>query len=201
MPRGHRKNGQPTTAKRNVEARRKQGLAVEMRLKGCSLRVIAEKLGYADPTGALKAVEAGMKTLCPPENAEALRQREVVKCDVIEREAWCQWKRSTKDGVKCTTKESAVDPTGGKEASEAMADAVELERSTTVEGQSGNPALLDKVIKAMERRAKLLGLDAPVKHDVKQHGALDVFDPAALQRIREAIEPETNATEPPRTPD
>ena len=200
MAKGNRKNGQPKTSRRNVEARRKQGLAVELRLKGWSLNQIARKVGYASASGVIKAVEAGMKTLCPPEKAEALREREVVKCDVIEREAWRQWKKSTEDGVKCTTKESAVDPTGSKEASAAMVDAVEIERSTTVEGQSGNPALLDKVLKAMERRAKLLGLDSPVKHDVK-HGALDVFDPAALQRIREAINPETNATELPHTSD
>jgi hypothetical protein len=102
-----------------------------------------------------------MIALCPPEKVEELRQREVVKCEVIEREAWEQWRRSTENAVCVTT-------TTGIDGDDDEAESEPAKKVVKEEGQSGNPALLDKVLKAMERRAKLLGLDQPQLIDVTQ---------------------------------
>lgn len=60
----------------------RQRQAVQMRLAGASYRAIAQALGYADPSGALRAVRSGMKDL-RQESAEDLRDVQLARLDSL----------------------------------------------------------------------------------------------------------------------
>ncbi len=142
-----------------LKAREREELAVKLRLEGWTLGAIAEKIGYKASECARVAILRAMAKMPPIEDLVALRQHELDKLDEIEREAWEQWYRSTQDAESRTEAETK----DGTFVTERK------------EGQSGNPALLDKIIKASERRAKLLGLDAPEKLAVSGNLDIDVF--------------------------
>lgn len=80
------------------------------------------------------------------ENIDLYITKELSKLDKIEAELWDAWERSKKRIV------SKIRQTGLK-----------TERSETF---AGNPRYLDLVLSVQQRRAKLLGLDAPVKVDL-----------------------------------
>lgn len=80
------------------------------------------------------------------ENIDLYITKELSKLDKIEAELWDAWERSKKRIV------SKIRQSGlKKERSEAFA---------------GNPRYLELVLSVQQRRAKLLGLDAPVKVDM-----------------------------------
>lgn len=80
------------------------------------------------------------------ENIDLYITKELSKLDKIEAELWDAWERSKKRIV------SKIRQSGlNKERSETFA---------------GNPRYLDLVLSVQQRRAKLLGLDAPVKVDM-----------------------------------
>jgi len=110
---------EPKTSERRLAAAEKQVNALELRKAGAGYRQIADKLGYAGPSGAYSAVEAALaKTLQEP--ADALRKLELERLDTL----WL-----------------ALYPVM----------------------HSGDQGAIAHGIKIMERRAKLLGLDAPTK--------------------------------------
>ena len=78
---------------------------------------------------------------------------ELSRIDVLERVAWEAWERSQEPKEVTLTKQ--ID--GGDTRKEA---------SIRREGQSGNPAFLERVGWCIDRRCKLLGLDAPIKADI-----------------------------------
>lgn len=80
------------------------------------------------------------------ENIDLYITKELSKLDKIEAELWDAWERSKKRIV------SKIRQSGLKK-----------ERS---ENFAGNPRYLDLVLSVQQRRAKLLGLDAPVKVDM-----------------------------------
>lgn len=80
------------------------------------------------------------------ENIDLYITKELSKLDKIEAELWDAWERSKKRIV------SKIRQSGLKN-----------ERSETF---AGNPRYLDLVLSVQQRRAKLLGLDAPVKVDM-----------------------------------
>ena len=80
------------------------------------------------------------------ENIDLYITKELSKLDKIEAELWDAWERSKKRIV------SKIRQSGLKK-----------ERS---ENFAGNPRYLDLVLSVQQRRAKLLGLDAPVKVDL-----------------------------------
>lgn len=83
-------------------------------------------------------------------NFDEAKAIELAKIDAVELEYWTAWKRSTEDKEITYSERSEK---GSKEG----------ERR---EGQSGNPAFLDGILKCIERRCKLLGLDAPEKKEI-----------------------------------
>jgi len=89
------------------------------------------------------------KTAC--EGIEAHKARELARLAEAERNAWHQFQRSQRDRVrrvKETT--SGVDGTNTK-------------KSTMREEQCGDPRYLDIVLRCIEKRCKILGVDAPTK--------------------------------------
>jgi hypothetical protein len=80
------------------------------------------------------------------ENIDLYITKELSKLDKIETELWDAWERSKKRIV-----------------SKIRQSGLKTERSETF---AGNPRYLDLVLFVQQRRAKLLGLDAPVKVDL-----------------------------------
>lgn len=81
------------------------------------------------------------------ENIDLYITKEISKLDKIEAELWDAWERSKKRIV-----------------SKIRQSGLKTERSETF---AGNPRYLDLVLSVQQRRAKLLGLDAPVKVDMQ----------------------------------
>lgn len=80
------------------------------------------------------------------ENIDLYITKELSKLDKIEAELWGAWERSKKRIV-----------------SKIRQSGLKTERSETF---AGNPRYLDLVLSVQQRRAKLLGLDAPVRVDL-----------------------------------
>lgn len=93
--------------------------AVELRKAGASFQQIADQLGYAEPSGAHKAVTRALKAMLR-EPTEELRALELERLDKM---LFGIWRKAI----------------------------------------AGGTWEIDRVLKIMERRATLLGLDAPKK--------------------------------------
>lgn len=106
---------------RELNAIEKQLSALEMRKAGLTYQRIANNLGYANPTGARKAVVAAMKKILR-EPADEVRELELARLDDMINSIW---------------------------------------------HLRHKPEYMDRILKIMERRSKLLGIDAPIKQDVK----------------------------------
>jgi hypothetical protein len=83
-----RKGPRSKTAPRSVAARVKEGQAVQLRMAGANLAEIAAAVGYADPSGADRALQRGMARLGQPEEAAKLRQLELARLDRMQRSIW-----------------------------------------------------------------------------------------------------------------
>lgn len=78
-------------------------------------------------------------------------RRELAKLDAIEQEAWRGWERSVK-----------ID-TEHQERTREAASGTYKERKTIVKPSAGDPRYLDVVHKCVDRRCRILGVDAPVQ--------------------------------------
>jgi hypothetical protein len=65
-----------------LEAVEKEAEALRLRIAGLTMAQIAERLGYADPSGALKAVKAGIRRACLLP-AEELRSVQVARYEKL----------------------------------------------------------------------------------------------------------------------
>ena len=173
------KRRMPATHPRLIRARQREKRAIELREQGWSFQAIAAEVGYSDRCGAWEAVTRAMARLVPQEKADAIRNRQVAIVKQVQQEALEQWWRSVEDAKKTVVNIDSVPGENGAKEKKSV--------TQTTEGQTGNPALLDKIIKASERLAKFLGLDAPQKLElggetsVRVIGlkAADVFQAAA----------------------
>ena len=90
---------------------------------------------------------------------DAAKAAELAKIDRLEREYWHAWKRSCEDA------ETATEKFTGNEKSPSR-----IEKSKRVEGQAGDPRFLTGIQWCIERRCKILGIDAPSALDVTSGG-------------------------------
>ena len=95
-------------------------------------------------------------------NLDEHKRQELARVDTLEREYWSAWERSQDEKVKTRT-ERYFGKDGGK-------------ASVEKDSGLGNPAYLAGVMSCIDRRCKLLGLDAPTKAEVsgKDGGAIEV---------------------------
>lgn len=118
-----------------------------------------------------------------------LKARELAKLDELERESWRAWERSTQERKKTRTGRKV---TGGLQAvadqrtagpsKQAQADTVDVWR----EEQQGDPRFLTTVMDCIDRRCKLLGLDAPQKHEwqnIVERIPWEALSPAQMRRL------------------
>ncbi len=135
----------------------------DMYLEGRLQVDIAQELGLSTPTISrdIAALQAEWLSSALYDFNEA-KAREIAKIDRLEREYWIAWERSCEDAETETSKSAVV---GDKKRAEA---------TKTTKGQAGDPRFLSGVQWCIERRCKLLGIDAPLK------GILGNFDMTAL---------------------
>jgi len=139
----------------------------ELYLEGKLQADIAEAVGISQSTVSndLKAIQQEWLESSLIDFNEA-KARELAKIDRLEWEYWTAWARSCEDAETTTKKAVQV---GDKERKEA---------TQTAKGQAGDPRFLQGVQWCIERRCKLLGIDAPQRHDVKHHisGGVRIFE-------------------------
>lgn len=112
---------------------------------------IADKVGTDRSTVSrdLKMLEQRWKKEAVDEIA-ALKARELIKINNLEREAYDAWEKSKSEKVTKAKKQSG------------QSESARIELSTKLEGTFGDKRYLDTVQWCIDRRCKLLGLDAPV---------------------------------------
>lgn len=135
---------QPTTAVRDAEA-------AQLRANGLTYQAIADQLNYSHRDLARRAVERALAATVR-EPADELRQLELIRLDAL----WVE-------AVKVMTTEHLTVNNG---------------RVIEVDGvplKDDAPTLqaIDRLLKIMERRAKLVGLDSAAKVEVLSVDALD----------------------------
>ncbi len=90
-------------------------------------------------------------------NLDEAKAKELARLDELERECWAAWEQSKSERTK------ARQETGGKgKDGKATVTKASMEK----EQRDGNPAFLQAVLSCIDRRCKLLGLDAPTKSEL-----------------------------------
>ena len=135
---------------------------IELYLKGKYQHEIAEIIGVTQQQIAydLKVIQ---KRWIKESKAsiEQYRLRELGKIDQIEREAWEAWNESKEEFNAKITKVSKVT----KDAKTGNIIPSTVDNTNKTEDRNGNPKYLEVIMKCIERRCKMLGIDAPEKHE------------------------------------
>lgn len=129
---------------RTIDTAERDAEACRLRNLGHSHDEIATALGFADRAGAYKAIERALR-LTVQEPAAQQRAIQLARLDLLFREAWAVMKA---EHVAVNNGRVIMDP---NDPTKALVD--------------HGPVLsaIDRLLKIEERRAKLLGLDAPLK--------------------------------------
>lgn len=165
---GRAQNGrytpQPDTVERDAEAAR-------LRARGIGWQAIADQLGYGNPGTAYKAAQRALKRIVQ-EPAEELRQIELMRLDDMYQHALAVLERlhvavSMGKVVRHRVPVPVLDKDGFQVTDPGTGEP--MTKLATVEVYDDGPALaaLDRMLRIQERRARLLGLDAPIKKRVE----------------------------------
>lgn len=98
------------------------------------------------------------------DNIEEYITQELRKLDNMEREAWAAWEAS-KLGKERTKNRTSARPRKVLTEEEKTGDWYGYDE-TMNETSAGNPRFLDLALNIMQRRAKLLGIDKPIKIEI-----------------------------------
>jgi len=124
----------------------------DLYLRGELQVAIAEEVGISQTTVSrdLKALQAEwLKSSLIDYNE--VKAQELARIDTLEREYWQAWQRSCEDAETIRKKKAEI---AGVKRKEIV---------TTAKGQVGDPRFLTGVQWCIERRCKVLGIDAPDK--------------------------------------
>jgi hypothetical protein len=134
-----------------LTAAQKRKKAIELRLRGVPWDDVADLVGYANAQNACRAVTDALAKYPAPAIAQ-LRQLEEMKLDLLEAEAWSVL--GTVHYATCA-KGLVVDEDG-----EPVIDSAPRDRA------------MNTLLRIAQRRARLLGLDQPVKIEIDD-GSVD----------------------------
>lgn len=130
------------------QAAARQAEILKLHSRGWSKVQIAAELGTTEATVRYYVKKIHAEAAKQTTSLAQAKQRELLLLDEAERETWAAWERSTQDAVTETVRTL---PEGG------------VQTETRRQGQAGDAALLKRLIEISERRAKLLGMDAPTR--------------------------------------
>ncbi len=91
-------------------------------------------------------------------NMDEAKQKELARLDELEREYWQAWESSKAERTKARQETDGTKDKTGKP--------IVKKSSMEKEQRDGNPAFLQGVLSCIDRRCKLLGLDAPTESKV-----------------------------------
>jgi hypothetical protein len=131
-----------------------------MRSRGCTYRQIAEALGYGDDANARRAVKRSLDAI-PREAAEELKKLQLERLDYLTAKAI---------GVLEGTYYAV------SQAGKVVTRTVERDGEFVEEPLYDSAPILhaiDRLVRIDERRSKLMGLDAPSRHEVITLDAID----------------------------
>lgn len=141
----------PMNKKHVIAARRNK--VAELTLKGFTQSEIALELGYTQSqiSRDLKIISGQWKESML-QDISLIKSRELAKLDMIERRLWDAWERSTDKKHKKRVKKI-------RERESLQEKEREL---TAIEG-IGDPRYVSEILKCIQQRTKLMGLDEPQK--------------------------------------
>jgi hypothetical protein len=149
-PNNRTRNGKGRFA-RNVDTAERDGQAARLRCEGHSYDTIAARLGYCDKAAAYRGVErAILATVAEP--AAELRTLELARLDDLWQQAWAVMTRT-----HITVSNGRV---------------VEL-HGQPIPDSGPTLQAIGRLLRIQERRARLLGLDAPTKVETFSMGAIE----------------------------
>jgi len=153
-----KRKGQKSRSRSQLERDRKR--IAELYLKGWLQVDIADELNLCQPT-----ISSDIKALqkiwlnSSLRDFDELKSRELAKIDNLELEYWDAWDRSKQIKKSKTIK---LRPRKGQKKA-TNEDITDIQ--TKDEDVVGDPRFLNGVERCIERRCKLLGIDAPEKHE------------------------------------
>src|SRR5436190_3827327 len=136
-------------AHQKLEMLQRRQKVADLYLQGLSQASIAEQLEVSQTSVArdLAKIERSWRESAI-RDFDAAKERELQRLALIEKNAWEGWKRSCQPIQSATVDGQAADSQKAKR---------------TVKHQNGQPRFLELVLECIDKRAKLLGLDAPLK--------------------------------------
>lgn len=157
-----RRRGPTGQFQRTTDTARRDAEAAELRSQGQTYQAIADRLGFANRTNSRRAVERALAATVR-EAADEVRALQLAQLD-----------RLTREALAVLEREHLVVSHGriinGPDGKPLMDDAPVLQA-------------IDRLIRIQERRAKLLGLDAPTKVETWNIDAID----AEIRRLQEQL--------------
>jgi hypothetical protein len=145
--------------RRSLASRERDAQAVALRARGLTHRQIAAQLGWKSPASVVEAIERSLAEVSREDLAKC-RKIEEDKLDDLTRLVWRELARTHYVVAQSTGKVAMLaDPATGemRPLTDPMA---------TYHG-------VDRLIKIADRRAKLLGLDAPLKAKIEVQDSVD----------------------------
>ncbi len=138
-------NPEETTQRKTEIASRRQQVA-EMYLRGMYQADIADKLGVNQATISRDLAELRKEWLERSINhIDQKKAIELAKLDRLEVTFWDAWERSLQDAETVIVRDGPIGSTHEKKSV----------------GQSGNPAFLEGVLKCIDKRCEIIGINAP----------------------------------------
>lgn len=151
----------------------RQAKALELRKAGWVYEKIATELGYYNAMSACRSIQACLRRMCK-DDVEDVKIIELERLDRLHKAVWQQALGFEEVLMPVA---QAVDE-GLVPADTPLDTPVKILRPITIEDQA---RAIEKCIRIMERRSRLLGLDAPTKVDVLEKRAVEEFKTKVIQ--------------------
>lgn len=148
-------------ARKPSELAKHRLLIAELYLKGYTMMALKEVMADEHNVElSIGTIHSDLKVLQKEwhersiESIDKIKARELAKIDKVEIEFWQGWERSKKEFKAISSKEKAIKLKGKKEP----IDAEEIERTKKVEERVGDSKFLFGVLKCIEERCQILGI-------------------------------------------
>jgi hypothetical protein len=148
MPRAKHSNGKIKPTSANVAMADRQRRAMDLKLAGATFEQIAQQIGYADASGAYRAVQRGLTETQRPA-ADELRETFSRRLDRLLLAVWPQAVHGDLKAVECARR--LVDQQAKLHGANLP---VKSEVDVTVTERSAADAALDELVAELERRAR-----------------------------------------------
>ncbi|MBM9467250.1 hypothetical protein [Nakamurella leprariae] len=160
------------TSRTAIEERRRAAEAVQLRAQGYTHQQIADELGYRDRSGAHRAISGALAAV-ESESVEELRKVMDDQLDTAMRQVLPLVQGEPNLGWLTDLDTESMTPQQLDELAERVAGLIEDKLELRLKA-------VDRLVKIQERRAKLHGVDAPIRTEVSGDGVpFQVVLPAA----------------------